>query len=391
MWMLQYITEHCNLESSDVKRNVSIAIVLLFFVNLLHLLLRHTQEIMRAAAALFRLPDAETTAFALLPACGSGHYLCPAQMVEQMLFCVLIFFWIYGAPKYYRGYENLRSALLSLTGGSEEGMALWEKHAALFDPGKRDHDGRMACVVKTVYRILWWSMSALSIFCCWMFRMVPYRIPGVLTLALLLVSHLLCYYSWWMCNAYSYFLRDVSKIKSLTGFNRCRPSETLAFQCLLHDSAMTSVAFFIVSMLFSVILGVAVLLEGIVGGTEISQGQIVFMAMIAGTPGLISLIPVAVLPKLFLYRILRRWKREVIADYEERIRASLAMEERKKKRRKENRRKEREREAARREWSECIHQVSQDNLHIHSLEIAGTITAVTINVATIIATFCSGG
>lgn len=170
-------------------------------------------------------------------------------------------------------------------------------------------------------------------------------------------------------------------------FNPVRPSQTHALTRMLFNSSMTAVAFLLVSGLYAAQYLAAMLLESF-DGTNVWEW--IWMALVI-LPGLASLFPVVVCPKLFILRILRRWKRTLVRDYQDmllgrhdgRCPEEEAMWSEKK--RTEHTRNERK------HWAELIDTVSNDRLNVRNYEILLAILNVLLNVAVIVVTVIAQG
>ena len=161
-------------------------------------------------------------------------------------------------------------------------------------------------------------------------------------------------------------------------FNPTRPSQTRALNKMIFASTMTSITFLVVSLFYSALYLVAIMLEG-ADATNIWEWVWLLLVLV---PGILSLFPVVIFPKLFLSRMLRRWKSYLVRDYEKNLSEYFYITPDGSK----------DLDAVRKEreyWTNLIDNVSRDKLDVRYYEIVLPIVTVILNIGIIIATALS--
>ena len=143
-------------------------------------------------------------------------------------------------------------------------------------------------------------------------------LQGIITCAASCICMELCMHSWWYSMEYGYFLSKVAKCASIEDINREHPSQTYALRRMLHASTMLSMAFLSTSILIVIQYTIVVFLDNYVYSEQHLFLQISWMLLMV-VPSLVSLIPVVVLPKLFILKIHRTWKMQLIKEYEDEL------------------------------------------------------------------------
>ena len=192
---------------------------------------------------------------------------------------------------------------------------------------------------------------------------------------------------------YGYFLSRVSRLRSLTVpygktvtedgkiidnpsiglplfkgdikyyFNCERPSQTFALTQLLSASTMTALAFLLVSGLYAVQYFAVVTITNLKSSSPMTLPDLVWMITDL-VPGLLSLFPVVLFPKVYILRIHRTWKKQLIQDYEKKIQKGFNTAK----------------------YLTLIDRVSGDKVDLPHFEVVVTILSLLLNVGIIIAT-----
>lgn len=240
---------------------------------------------------------------------GRKEKLNMMQMLFQVLFLSNIHIWLYGSSKFYEGIKRLRSffdaaAYKRICDAFRHWGYLW-----WMDSGKSFRN-----FIKVFYTFIWiaYCICIINVFVIH-YHFIPINIYGFTTIVLYVLVMTLNYSSYYLCIAYVFFLRSISKIE--LEHNEQIPSSTWGFQRLLHDSSMVSIAFLVDSMIYVVIYFIEIYV--MIGGKyfydialfkeKILLGYVTFFTLL---PSLFSFFIVFILPKVFLDRLLKRWKLE---------------------------------------------------------------------------------
>ena len=157
------------------------------------------------------------------------------QVIAQMLMWLTICIWIYAAPRFARGHEELKGYLFEITGVKdnnqeikgfiEEARELWDQQelwaCTIPQICKKERPG--ISITKMCYMLGWVAMLVLTYLIPVRQNYIPLRQPfsiywlqALLTLIFGVVSVGICMFSWWCCMEYAFFLSRVSALKSLT-------------------------------------------------------------------------------------------------------------------------------------------------------------------------------
>lgn len=254
---------------------------------------------------------------------------------------------------------------------------VWNRQKRLSHTLPVKGDSWRAINLKLVYFICWFFISFYSIWTSWRIGFITRDGFGILTVILAVICQCLCYFSWWACVEFGYFIRMISKLSEIYNkssgskyrFNTVRPSQTRAYQALLHDSTMVSVVFLVISGMYALILFGMLFVGNVLRGNN-ADIRLFSLSVAFMLPSLISLIPVVSCPKIFLYRILKKWKIILIKEYEARNDGWKINKEDS-------------------NYTKMIDIVYGDRMKIHSIEIAGSIITYAMSLAAIIATLIS--
>lgn len=128
-----------------------------------------------------------------------------------------------------------------------------------------------------------------------------------------LLSMFMNYHSFFMCMAFTAFIRSVANHSKTIQFNYYKPSNTLIFHRLIHASSRVAIAFFCDSMLYVILTALDLWIGegfGIINRADSIEVGIITACVVG--PCILSFIIVFLLPKAFLSRLLRNWKIEAI-------------------------------------------------------------------------------
>jgi len=163
---------------------------------------------------------------------------------------------------------------------------------------------------------------------------------------------------------YGYFLSKVSRMANIKNYNNIHPSQTHALKRLLHTSTMLSTAFLVTSALLAVQYVAVFVLDGPYPNSRIINNIWMLLILI---PGVCSLIPMVVLPKLFIIRIHRKWKMGLIKKYEARLRNSIGIKNID-------------------ELFSTIDTINNDKIDFHYFEVIGAVITVILHFGMLLAT-----
>ena len=340
------------------------------------------------------------------------------QFVNHCLMWTILFAWIYAAPRFQMGFDNLEFYLYEFFGidkgysfGIKEVRRLWSKQQNYARVFPKKNEPLHVWSLKIVYILLWITLTFSSAIYLPVIKLKHIKCDclGCITILLALLTMSLCMFSWWACMEYGFFLSRVSNqnivfprinlfygniyingketlcsVTEETGlpqyhFNPYRPSQTRVLSNFLFDSSMTSVCFLLVSGCYTAQYLITMLLQG---ADMTNIWEWIWMLLVI-LPGIVSLLPVVILPKLFLIRIHRRWKRTLIKDYQ-RILNDLYSQ-----RRFDCEKKIIQPNDGSEYWAELINNVSKDRLDFRTVEIVITILSFILNLGAIVITIVS--
>lgn len=183
--------------------------------------------------------------------------------------------------------------------------------------------------IKIMYLAAWVAIGWLGFYCVdkleyYSFSLVFVKIENtwVLTLSwltlcevFLLIGLVLNYFSFFSSLVFCYFIRELSNKYEKLEFRHRQPSSTTEFQILCYLSSRVSISFFMVSMLYILLLFSCIELGGPIDSEKTIYFCLLMLCVLL--PCVVSLIVVFLLPKVFLCRLLRRWKRKAAKELDE--------------------------------------------------------------------------
>ncbi len=231
------------------------------------------------------------------------------------IICIaIIHIWIYSTFKLKHSIEKLSEYFQK-----SNYMKVWSKYSHWFDPFPYDDVEIYEAIFKMLYTLTWVALFFLSLFCT--DKLGLYKISSILDnnqsvvnrmviiigLALFIIGMFLNYFSFYASIILTYFIRNISNNSQYLEFNHTRPSATKEFHELIHISSRTAITFFFESMLYICLLVIPI---NIMPHDFYADNIIYWWLLMACTliPCVISFLLVFLLPKLFLNRLLRRWK-----------------------------------------------------------------------------------
>lgn len=312
---------------------------------------------------------------------------------------LIIYMWIFAAPRVVKWHKELEQHLYEITGvvidkevsrgeGKnkiiEEGRDLWNKQEKLICILPWKGYSIEASAVKVIYIILWIVIVMAASSCVLpikleylVFKNASIGTQSVLTIIIAEICMILCSCSWWCTIEFCYFLSRVSRLKSIQAkygtvyledgscvdsahdgiqeigiipryyFNSIHPSQTHAIKQMLHASTMLSIAFCIASGL---LVAQYVSVVRIIDNQDFLNPISFAWLMVNMIPGLFSMLVVVTSPKLFIARIHRKWKLQLIKDFEDRQNSAAD-------------------DGEYRCYNELIDAVANDKLDFHHIEI----------------------
>lgn len=131
-----------------------------------------------------------------------------------------------------------------------------------------------------------------------------------------LVSMFFNYFSYYMCMAFTIFIRRLSNNAGKLKHNASKLSNTLEYQKLIHASSRVAIAFLCSSALYVILSALEIVIAKYFGiiNSEYDFGVLIIM-MAVFFPCILSFVIVFLLPKAFLSRLLRKWKFSEMEKY----------------------------------------------------------------------------
>lgn len=306
-----------------------------------------------------------------------------AMSVCHICMGIIIASWVYSAPRVVQWDEDIEKILYSLTGErktnnqNNEAGILYSEQIILSKTCPSKDDSALIKTIKHIYIFLWF-VFIIGLSCLFLpyklghIKIIPIDgiqsvlvcIQGCITWIIGVVCMTLCMHSWWYSMEYGYFLSKVSRMANIKNYNNIHPSQTHALKRLLHTSTMLSTAFLVTSALLAVQYVAVFVLDGPYPNSRIINNIWMLLILI---PGVCSLIPMVVLPKLFIIRIHRKWKMGLIKKYEARLRNSIGIKNID-------------------ELFSTIDTINNDKIDFHYFEVIGAVITVILHFGMLLAT-----
>lgn len=251
-----------------------------------------------------------------------GHIILNYTL--YMMSLASIHLWVYLARRFYVGMYGENGFFRSRE-FQESYEKIWYQSVSWFEPFPVHTHTVFESFIKLLY-LAGWMLLCLTVMVCSnnmnLFHFydtvtVNGEIKGIhfknlvvfIGVCLYLLSMVLNYISYFMCIAFTWFIRKISNHASEIEFNHVKPSNTPGFQQLLHASSRVAIAFFSDSMLY-LILTIVEIETGKrchIIGVKDTLGIVVIMMSVL-IPCVLSFFVIYLLPKAFLSRLLRKWK-----------------------------------------------------------------------------------
>ncbi len=232
---------------------------------------------------------------------------------------VIIHLWSYMSVKFCLRIDEVGSYLKSKA--DDLYARIWNEAIRRMSPSPFNVHSTLECVLKISYFLYWSIITVIGFFC--FDRLQIYNLHSIrfysknggtidhfwLLLGILFFSIglILNYYSCWTSMVFIIFLKDVANAASKLEFNHSKPSDTVGFRKLMHASSRVAIAFFCESMLYIVFVSLAICIgyNGRLYDRWLYIGLGIFFSLL---PAVITFLAVLILPKVYLARLLRRWK-----------------------------------------------------------------------------------
>ena len=252
-------------------------------------------------------------------------------------FCGIIHIWIYCAANLLKRVKAQRGLFSTGKSSCDEYIMVYEKHLRRLHQFQGDtKDGLIFCVMKFVFPLFWFGwFIALTIFNSQLGTLSFQgfgaswceTVYSIVFFLLFLISFFLNFSTFYYSIVACYFYREVSNLiqedgKSMLPYNRFLPSATSDFRTLVSDARMVSITFLAVTFLLTLIQGLLILWKiGITNADlpELSQNIVEGLSIAVVVLGFASFLTVDLVPKVFLDRTLRNWKKESLVSFEKQL------------------------------------------------------------------------
>ncbi len=171
------------------------------------------------------------------------------------------------------------------------------------------NSGPFAAFVKFIYICTWIGLCFIIVYCSYCLGWIEENIYSYIAVIIFLISMFLNFFSYYCSIIFAYFIRNLSNKAGELAFNQFKPSNTDGFRNLVHASSRVAIAFFCESMMYILLLTSLVIVN-----PQLKCDKYIYLVILvfcALIPSLISFLIVFLCPKIFLNRLLRRWKRIV--------------------------------------------------------------------------------
>ena len=230
-----------------------------------------------------------------------------------------IHLWIYMARRFYIGMHG-KDGFFRSQEFEKSYRNIWNQSKRWFNPFPYNMSYGFEKIIKPLYLLSWIVLCLIVLSCvnnmgifefykiCR--RGICFYNPIVLfAVFTYLISMVLNYASYFMCIAFSVFIRNVSNHAADIEFNHNKPSNTPGFQMLIHASSRVAIAFFFDSMLYVILSAIEIEIAKrfhIINAADTIGIVVILMCVLV--PCILSFVLVYLLPKMFLSRLLRKWK-----------------------------------------------------------------------------------
>ncbi len=237
---------------------------------------------------------------------------------------IIIHIWIYASIKIKQHYDIIHDFC-----NREVYEVMWHKYEHWFNiwPTPKEEARKGENLFKLFYMAGWLVFVIICTICIFKMRIYEFfsfETPEMILanmwlaggLVLLAISIILNFFSFYVSMMFTYFVRNISNTPEIFDHNRIKPSATKEYHGLIHISSRNAIAFFFESMLYIILLVLTIKIDPII---FTDSNKAYFMVLITGVLLLcvFSFLSVFLLPKIFLSRLLRRWKWKMIDEIEE--------------------------------------------------------------------------
>lgn len=235
------------------------------------------------------------------------------QLVVQYLMVIISYITVYESPKMLKRLDDTKNAFSENAYVTE-----YKEHIKRLNIFCDNH-----MILKVIYIFSWLLIIWYNIICLYLLGLVSYDFLGLTTIVSYLVAIIPNIGSYYFCFLYVYFLRKVSNLKQIEtlSHNIYIPSTSKGFKILLVNAQHIATTFLGVSSLYSLALCI------LITNAQIKKSNLfyshpyslLFMIFMILIMGIGTFIILYVGPKIFLGRILGKWKEHTLCDLEKKI------------------------------------------------------------------------
>lgn len=232
-----------------------------------------------------------------------------------------IHIWMYIATKYIDYIDKLEGFFATGNQKNDSYIKIWNEAKEWMTFGANSNCMLYSVFVKLIYTCAWIGLCLITVYCSFKLGWINDNIYSKVAILIYLISMFLNYFSYYRSVIFTYFIRNISNKWDMLGYNHMKPSNTEGFRNLIHASSRVAIAFFCDSMMYILLLMGLVVVNQSLKYKEVEY--LITLVLCTLIPSLISFLVVFLLPKIFLNRLLRRWKREVTHDLYEKYRKQI--------------------------------------------------------------------
>ncbi|MBE5988707.1 hypothetical protein BXY41_12150 [Lacrimispora xylanisolvens] len=230
-------------------------------------------------------------------------------LIFDFLILIIIYLWIYYAPKFCHKFELLGCCFKDVSYES-----FYTEKKDFFYLKKRFN------IYKASFIVIWILSIIAVISIAHRTHFYLYNIFGAYSLVIFILSMVLNGASYYFCISYVIYLRYLSNFAGTKKFkcNKYIPSSTYGFQFLISFSNNNAYVFLIVSLLYSIC---GYLILNLIS-TNVEIKQKLYAVVIGGITllfGIGTFIAIFIVPYAFLKRILIMWKENLMKEIEMKI------------------------------------------------------------------------
>lgn len=287
------------------------------------------------------------------------------QMICQMILMVIIYIWIYGAPKFYNNIKEQKKIFKS-----SEYKKCYKEYMALIHKFNFNEWSIRRKIFEIVYAFIWFFVFINSVVLLYYFGIFSLNIIGYITISLFAIAVLLNYFSCYLSFAFAFYIRQVSNIKGIR-YNKYLPSASWGLQVLKSNLSNCLVTYFIVTTLYALFFTISMFFSERTSDMIIliqKENYKYFSILITSILTSFSFLAIYLLPSIFLQRLFLKWKYASLKELEEKL---IGVEQ--------------SGDKQELTWViERIKEVSNDKIREKYLDVMIAVTTVVMNVLTII-------